>query len=79
MSKKPTPKKRLSKDRVRRRYSKYKRGQITRLQNMVNITICPACGEKKLNHHVCPHCGKYGDKIIIDKTKQVDKITKIKA
>ena len=22
---------------------------------------CPSCGELKQPHHVCPHCGAYGD------------------
>jgi large subunit ribosomal protein L32 len=27
---------------------------------------CPSCGEKKLPHHVCEHCGHYRGRKIID-------------
>lgn len=32
----------------------------------VNLSICPNCGAKKLPHRVCPVCGYYKGKIIID-------------
>jgi len=31
----------------------------------VPVTLCPRCGEPKLPHRVCLHCGYYGDKQIL--------------
>ncbi len=27
---------------------------------------CPNCGETKLPHRACPHCGQYRDRQVID-------------
>jgi large subunit ribosomal protein L32 len=29
------------------------------------LSICPNCQEMKQPHHVCSHCGYYGDKEVI--------------
>lgn len=29
-------------------------------------SICPQCGEVKLPHHVCPSCGYYKDKEVLE-------------
>ncbi len=29
------------------------------------LSICPNCQEMKRPHHVCSHCGYYGDKEVI--------------
>lgn len=29
------------------------------------LSICPNCQEAKRPHHVCSHCGYYGDKEVI--------------
>jgi large subunit ribosomal protein L32 len=31
-----------------------------------NIGFCPKCGSAKPAHVMCPHCGFYGDKTIVD-------------
>ncbi len=31
-----------------------------------NVSPCPHCGEGKLSHQVCPSCGKYKEKTIIE-------------
>jgi large subunit ribosomal protein L32 len=31
-----------------------------------NLTSCPQCGEARLPHHVCPSCGMYKGRTIID-------------
>jgi large subunit ribosomal protein L32 len=31
-----------------------------------NLTSCPQCGEARLPHHVCPSCGTYKGRTIID-------------
>lgn len=30
-----------------------------------NWITCPACGESKLPHRVCPHCGVYKGKQVV--------------
>ncbi len=30
------------------------------------LSICPRCGERKLPHRVCPSCGFYGVKKVIN-------------
>ena len=32
----------------------------------VNMSLCPACQEPKLSHRVCPSCGSYKGKQIIE-------------
>jgi len=34
--------------------------------NVPGMAKCPACGEMKLSHRVCPHCGSYKGKNVID-------------
>lgn len=31
------------------------------------LVPCPACGQKKLPHVVCPNCGTYKDSQIVEK------------
>jgi large subunit ribosomal protein L32 len=31
-----------------------------------NLTTCPQCGEARLPHHVCPGCGTYKGRTIIE-------------
>ncbi len=33
---------------------------------------CPACGELKRPHHVCPSCGFYNDREVIAQTNEID-------
>jgi len=30
------------------------------------IEECPECGEKKLRHRTCPHCGKYRGRQVVE-------------
>ena len=32
----------------------------------VNPSVCPNCLEAKLSHRVCPHCGYYKGKQVIE-------------
>lgn len=32
-----------------------------------NTTVCPNCGDLKLNHHVCGNCGFYDGKEVVAK------------
>jgi large subunit ribosomal protein L32 len=31
----------------------------------VAVTECRNCGEAKLPHHVCPHCGYYAGRLVM--------------
>lgn len=79
MPKHPVPKKKTSKARSKKRYGSFKTKVLTKLSNLVSLVDCPNCGAKRRTHHVCHECGQYRDRQVIDKQKQVDKITKIKA
>ena len=37
------------------------------------LTTCSECGEKHLMHRVCPTCGKYRGKVVIDMEKKIAK------
>lgn len=79
MSKHPTPKKKTSKARTRRRYGSFKTKVLSKISNQVHLVKCPDCGSKIVTHTACPDCGKYKGRQVIDKKKKIDKITKIKA
>ena len=32
----------------------------------VNLIRCPQCGEPRLPHHVCPSCGTYKGREVVD-------------
>ena len=73
------PKKKTSKSRTRTRHSAYVQKQVTKITKKVNLVTCTNCGASKLNHRVCPACGFYGGKQILDNSKKIDAITTIKA
>ena len=31
-----------------------------------NVVECPKCGEARLPHHMCPECGSYNGRTVID-------------
>jgi large subunit ribosomal protein L32 len=53
------PFRRTSKMRKRTRRAHFK----LRVPGMV---VCPECGEMKLSHRVCKHCGSYKGKSVVD-------------
>ncbi len=57
------PKKRTSKSRQRKR-----RAQIK--LEVPNFAKCPNCGQEKLPHVVCPACGFYKNKTVIEVSKK---------
>ncbi len=59
------PKRRHSSQRQALRRTHYKLKKI-------NMSVCPNCKNSKLPHMVCPHCGYYKGKQIIQK-KEKDK------
>jgi len=63
----PNPKRRHSRQRGRLRRTYYKVKEK-------NLSICPQCGSLKLPHRICPHCGYYkGRQMIEIKTAQEKK------
>jgi large subunit ribosomal protein L32 len=34
-----------------------------------NVSVCPQCKEVKLSHHVCPSCGAYKGRTVIETEK----------
>lgn len=54
------PKHRTSKARTRRKAS------INSKLVVANLSECSNCGEKKMSHRVCPKCGFYRDKQVIE-------------
>lgn len=55
----PNPKRRHSKQRGRLRRTFYKVSENS-------LAKCPQCGKAKLPHRVCPHCGYYKGKEVVE-------------
>jgi large subunit ribosomal protein L32 len=79
MAKRPTPKKQQAKSQSSKRYKAFQNRARKRLSNSANLTLCPKCKEARLSHAVCPGCGEYKGRKVLDMEKQIDKITKVKA
>lgn len=79
MSKRPTPKKQQSNSSSSRRYKAFQNKARKRLLATTSISKCPECKETKLAHTACPTCGFYKGRLVIDKSKAMDKVTKVKA
>lgn len=55
----PLPKRKVSKGRRDRRRTH----DNLKARKLVS---CPNCGEMRLPHHVCPHCGFYKGREVVD-------------
>lgn len=55
----PNPKRRHSKSRSRKRRSHDALARVT-------TVACPNCQQPKLPHRVCPKCGYYGGRQVIE-------------
>jgi large subunit ribosomal protein L32 len=55
----PNPKRRHSKSRSRKRRAHDALHRVT-------ATACPNCQQPKLPHRVCPKCGYYGGRQVIE-------------
>ena len=54
------PKQRMGRIRTRRRRSVHDRIDAP------SRAVCPQCGEVKLPHRICPNCGYYKDREVIE-------------
>ncbi|MFH0953035.1 MAG: 50S ribosomal protein L32 [Verrucomicrobiota bacterium] len=53
------PKRRSSKSKIRMRVASHK-------TKIMATVPCPKCGQPRLSHRVCPHCGTYrGRQVLI--------------
>lgn len=55
----PNPKRRRSKSRQRKHRAHFKLA-------VPNLGKCQRCGQPKLPHRVCPNCGYYGERQVIE-------------
>ncbi|MBU1018771.1 MAG: 50S ribosomal protein L32 [Patescibacteria group bacterium] len=80
MAKHPVPHQKLCKGRSTRRYKSFANRTRKKLSDKTQVvTDCPSCGDKVLSHHLCESCGKYRGVQVINKEKESEKITTIKA
>jgi large subunit ribosomal protein L32 len=77
--KKPTPKKRQPKCQSQRRYKTFAGNVRKRLVNSTKLGPCPKCKEMRVIHKACPICGHYNGRSVVDKEKEMQKVTKVKA
>ncbi len=54
----PLPKRRHSRSRGRKRRTHW-------TLSMPNVIECPHCHQPRLSHHICPHCGYYNGRQVI--------------
>ncbi len=52
----------------KRRHSKSRKSKKQSHQGLPkpSKSICPNCSEAKAPHEVCPHCGHYKDRMVIE-------------
>ena len=53
------PKRQHSKQRSRKRRTHWKTG-------IPSLSVCPSCKKEIVPHRVCPFCGKYKDKQVVE-------------
>ncbi|MBW2109377.1 MAG: 50S ribosomal protein L32 [Deltaproteobacteria bacterium] len=53
------PKGKVSKSRGRKRRTHQK-------ARIPNLSACPQCSEPRLSHHVCPSCGYYKGRAVVE-------------
>jgi large subunit ribosomal protein L32 len=56
----PTPKRRLTRSRRDKRRAHWKRVEPA------PSSLCPQCHKPKMPHRVCPHCGTYRGRDILE-------------
>ncbi|QQS58817.1 50S ribosomal protein L32 [Candidatus Peregrinibacteria bacterium] len=63
------PKKKPAKSASRTRYSHFQSLVRIRLQEETHGVNCPSCGALRLSHCVCPACGMYKGRQVLQKKK----------
>lgn len=58
------PKRKQSKSR-----SAIRRAQVMK-RPIPHFAPCPRCSEPRVSHRVCPSCGYYKDRMVIEKTEE---------
>ena len=79
MAKRSTPKKQQANSQSSRRYKAFQNKARKRLVATTALSKCDQCAEMKLAHTACASCGYYKGRVVVDKSKAMDKITRIKA
>jgi large subunit ribosomal protein L32 len=59
------PKYKISKSKTRMRRSHH-------ALKPISLAYCPGCGEAKLSHTVCKHCGAYNGKVVVQPKASTD-------
>lgn len=73
------PKKKISRGVSRTRKKAWTKINVTRIKKLVQLVKDKNTGDVHLNHHVNPVTGNYKGKQVLDMSKELDKITTIKA
>lgn len=63
----PLPKKKRTKARVGTKRSRY-----YKLKPLL-LGLCPQCHGPRLPHHICPTCGYYNGKLVVEKSSPTKK------
>ncbi len=79
MAKHGVPKRKQSKTRSNRRYHTFENLARLKLAGMARVVPCPQCGKARQNHTVCASCGMYRGRNVVNKQKDMAKVTKVKA
>jgi len=62
----------------KRKYAKARQGERRahiRVAKLVQLDTCSQCHNPKLSHHVCPTCGTYNGREVIEKKSKEKKTT----
>lgn len=78
MSKKPTPKQKISKCRTSRRYHAFENKAQKRILNNLKLVVCSHCNELTRSHFACHVCGYYKGRMVIDMSKKLKKVKTVK-
>ena len=58
------PKRKVSKQRGNKRFASNHKA------TMPTLVECPQCHERKQSHKVCPHCGYYNGKAVVEHNEE---------
>ena len=67
------PKKKPSKTRTRQRHQAWENNQISASQ--ITLIKCTNCEAEKMSHRVCPECGFYHSREVIEPKAKVKRVS----